>query len=80
MEKSFWEKLGFKDKQKEDRNLKEAKDKTDKIYRYLKETIYKRYILILLRLFIVMISSKNSKTLDSSSKIKNIRKRFWPYS
>jgi membrane-anchored protein YejM (alkaline phosphatase superfamily) len=42
MEKSFWEKLGFKDKQKEDRNLKEAKDKTDKIYRYLKETIYKR--------------------------------------
>lgn len=39
MEKSFWEKLGFRDKKKEDRNLKEAKDKTDKIYKQLKETV-----------------------------------------
>jgi hypothetical protein len=39
MEKTFWEKLGFKDKKKEDQNLKDAKDKVDKIYRYLKTSI-----------------------------------------
>jgi hypothetical protein len=39
MEKSFWEKLGFRDKKKEDRNLKDAKEKTDKVYKELKESI-----------------------------------------
>jgi hypothetical protein len=32
MEKSFWEKLGFKDKTKENQNLKEGKDKVDIVY------------------------------------------------
>jgi len=39
MEKTFWEKLGFKDKKKEDQNLKDAKDKTDRIYKQLKDTL-----------------------------------------
>ena len=39
MEKSFWEKLGFRDKKKEDRNLREGKDKTDKVYKNLKDTV-----------------------------------------
>ena len=33
LEKTFWEKLGFKDKKKEDQNLRDAKEKTDKMYR-----------------------------------------------
>ena len=41
IEKTFWEKLGFKDKKKEDQNMKDAKDKTDKVYRQLKDTINK---------------------------------------
>jgi len=32
MEKSIWEKLGFKDKTKENQNLKEGKDKVDIVY------------------------------------------------
>ena len=39
LEKTFWEKLGFKDKKKEDQNMKDAKEKTDKMFRQLKETI-----------------------------------------
>ncbi len=33
MEKSFWEKIGFRDKKKDEINIREAKDKTDKVYR-----------------------------------------------
>ena len=39
LQKSFWEKIGFKDKKKEERNLKEAKEKVDRTYKHLKETI-----------------------------------------
>jgi hypothetical protein len=39
MEKSFWEKIGFRDKKKDEANVKDAKDKTDKVYRILKDTI-----------------------------------------
>ena len=39
LEKSFWEKLGFQDKKKEDRNLRDAKEKVDITYRALKETV-----------------------------------------
>ena len=39
MEKTFWEKLGFKDKKKEDQNLKDAKEKTDLIYSHIKGTV-----------------------------------------
>jgi hypothetical protein len=39
LEKSFWEKLGFQDKKKEDRNLKEAKGKVDAMYLALKDTV-----------------------------------------
>lgn len=42
LEKTWWEKLGFKDKKKEDRNLKEGKEKTDAVYRQLKDTIQRR--------------------------------------
>jgi hypothetical protein len=32
MEKTFWEKIGFKDKKKDDQNLKDAKEKVDRVY------------------------------------------------
>jgi uncharacterized protein YaaR (DUF327 family) len=43
MEKSFWEKLGFQDKKKEERHLKESKDKVDESFKSLKETLSNRY-------------------------------------
>ena len=42
MEKSFWEKLGFKDKKKEDRNMREGKETVDIAFKTLRETISKR--------------------------------------
>lgn len=42
MEKSFWEKLGFSNKTKEDGHLKDAKDKTDEVFRALKATVAKK--------------------------------------
>jgi uncharacterized protein YabE (DUF348 family) len=39
LEKSFWEKLGFQDKKKEDRNMRDAKEKVDVTYRALKDTV-----------------------------------------
>lgn len=46
LEKSFWEKLGFQDKKKEDRNMKEGKETVDIVFRTLKETISKRLVLV----------------------------------
>ena len=39
LEKSFWEKLGFSNKTKEDGHLKEAKEKIDDVFRSLKHTV-----------------------------------------
>lgn len=39
LEKSWWEKLGFQDKKKEERNLREAKEKTDVVFKQLRETM-----------------------------------------
>ena len=38
-EKTFWEKIGFKDKKKEDQNLRDAKDKVDRVYYTLRDTM-----------------------------------------
>ena len=39
MEKTFWEKIGFKDKKKDDQNLKVAKEKVDRVYQTLRDTM-----------------------------------------
>lgn len=39
LDKSWWERLGFKDKKKEERNLLEAKDKVDRVFRQLRDTV-----------------------------------------
>jgi hypothetical protein len=38
-EKTFWEKIGFKDKKKEDQNFSDAKDKVDRVYYTLRDTM-----------------------------------------
>ncbi|CDW83556.1 UNKNOWN [Stylonychia lemnae] len=38
LKESFWEKIGFKNKAKEDQNLTEARDKIDKVYKKLRDT------------------------------------------
>jgi hypothetical protein len=39
MEKTFWEKIGFKDKKKDDQNLRDAKEKVDRVYQTLRDTM-----------------------------------------
>lgn len=43
MEKTFWEKIGFTDKKKDDQNLKEGKEKVDRVYQTLRDTMQMRY-------------------------------------
>lgn len=42
LRETFWEKIGFKDKKKVERNLVEAKEKIDVCFKRLKFTVEKK--------------------------------------
>lgn len=50
LKESFWEKIGFKNKKKEESLFKESKEKIDIVYKRLKQTVKSKYQAILLTL------------------------------
>ena len=43
LRKTFWEKLGFTDRKKQDTQLQEARDKVDHVFKQLRQTMHTNY-------------------------------------